>query len=100
MSAYETFFRALRDALTNSDSVQLRLEKVMCELSSLNLLDRSAFHDDPLWEQFQNLHKQVTTIPGDQGTIRATTSQMNTADASKVLQNVFELFCRIAEIAP
>lgn len=94
---WEKFFNALNYAVVSEDSLQHRLEVVLC---GVNHLQRDDFPDDESWDTFRKMLDEGTKRPArteGEGTIRATTAQMTNEEASKWLLEAVSLFSDLAE---
>lgn len=93
---WEKFFNALHYVVASTAGLQERLAVVS---NGVCHLERDSFPDDETYERFQKLIKGTTMLPAkaNEGTIAATTSQMEEAEAKLWLQEALGIFSDIAE---
>lgn len=94
---WEKFYSALRYAVQSNDTLQVRLEYIINDICHL---ERDSFPSDESWKHFESLMGETTKRAArnpQEGTIHATTSQMDDVEVGKLLQSAFDLFDDLAE---
>jgi len=93
---WEKFFTSLHYAVGSAAPPQKLLEGVV---SGVYDLRRDSFPDDETWKRFEKLLNETTYLSatGNEGAIRATTSQMTDDEAGRCLREAFEIFSKITE---
>ena len=94
---WEKLYSACRAAIGSGTCPQERLRSAVSEVSLL--LHGGHVPDEELRNRMEQLVATCTSKPSQgEGTVPATTSQMTDDEAGDLLQEVFDLFTRVAEL--
>jgi hypothetical protein len=95
--AWEKFFSAVYGSIGSERSPQDRLaDSYVFDIIHVR---REDVPNDEVWERIQKLTRAVTSKPAEQheGSVKATTSEMSSAEAARWLQEIVSIFNEIAE---
>ena len=95
--AWEKFFTSLYYAIDSKASLQDRLASVISKVAHLSA--DSFPSDGEIWNRYKGLMEATTKLPAlhEEGTIKATTSQMTDEEATRWLREAVGIFSDIAK---